>query len=185
VTHCSFAIVIQQLPEQLRDAVCVFYLVLRALDTVEDDMAIPQNVKVPVLRSFHEKISDRYTGSLSLALSLSLSLSLSLYVCVCVCVCVRACARALVCPSLCLPAPLSFPTLSYHNDVAPNTRRWQGYQAGRATGAGEHRRAFSQWVGRGMKQAAGQVVWGGITTCGCTSRGRSRHGQGMMQYGVP
>lgn len=31
----SFAVVIQQLPEGLRDAVCVFYLVLRALDTVE------------------------------------------------------------------------------------------------------------------------------------------------------
>lgn len=27
--------VIQQLPDGLRDAVCVFYLVLRALDTVE------------------------------------------------------------------------------------------------------------------------------------------------------
>eukprot|EP00887_Chlorella_sp_A99_P003015 scaffold9.g3015.t1 len=38
----SFAVVIQQLPEELRDPVCVFYLVLRALDTVEDDMAIPQ-----------------------------------------------------------------------------------------------------------------------------------------------
>lgn len=40
----SFALVIQQLaqPEQksteLRDAVCIFYLVLRALDTIEDDM---------------------------------------------------------------------------------------------------------------------------------------------------
>lgn len=31
----SFAVVIQQLPDGLRDAVCVFYLVLRALDTVE------------------------------------------------------------------------------------------------------------------------------------------------------
>ena len=34
----SFAIVIQQLPHELQDAVCIFYLVLRALDTVEDDM---------------------------------------------------------------------------------------------------------------------------------------------------
>ena len=32
--------VIQQLPERLRDAICVFYLVLRALDTVEDDMGL-------------------------------------------------------------------------------------------------------------------------------------------------
>lgn len=51
--------VIQQLPEGLRDAVCVFYLVLRALDTVEDDMALDPDVKVPLLRCFHEKSYDR------------------------------------------------------------------------------------------------------------------------------
>ncbi len=56
---CSFAVVIQRLPPELRDAVCVFYLVLRALDTVEDDMAIAVSVKVPILRTFHEKIYDR------------------------------------------------------------------------------------------------------------------------------
>ena len=56
----SFSIVIQQLPEQLRDAVCVFYLVLRALDTVEDDMAFPDERKLPLLHTFHEKISDPY-----------------------------------------------------------------------------------------------------------------------------
>ncbi len=56
---CSFAIVIQQLPPQLRDAVCVFYLVLRALDTVEDDMAVAQEIKIPLLRAFHEKCYDR------------------------------------------------------------------------------------------------------------------------------
>ena len=55
----SFAIVIQSLPVELRDAVCVFYLVLRALDTVEDDMAIAVDVKLPILRSFHEHIYDR------------------------------------------------------------------------------------------------------------------------------
>ena len=49
----SFAVVIQQLPERLRDAICIFYLVLRALDTVEDDMALDDDVKVPLLRSFH------------------------------------------------------------------------------------------------------------------------------------
>ena len=43
----------------MRDAVCIFYLVLRALDTVEDDMAIDVSVKVPLLRVFHEKIYDR------------------------------------------------------------------------------------------------------------------------------
>eukprot|EP00878_Enallax_costatus_P022101 GHUV01023436.1.p1 GENE.GHUV01023436.1~~GHUV01023436.1.p1 ORF type:complete len:325 (+),score=79.94 GHUV01023436.1:206-1180(+) len=55
----SFAIVIQQLPNPLRDAICVFYLVLRGLDTVEDDMAIPDGVKLPALYSFHEKIYER------------------------------------------------------------------------------------------------------------------------------
>ncbi|EFN59888.1 hypothetical protein CHLNCDRAFT_18492 [Chlorella variabilis] len=55
----SFAIVIQQLPHGLRDAVCVFYLVLRALDTVEDDMGLDPKVKVPLLRCFHEKSYDR------------------------------------------------------------------------------------------------------------------------------
>ena len=38
---------------------CVFYLVLRALDTVEDDMAIPVEEKLPILREFHEKIFQR------------------------------------------------------------------------------------------------------------------------------
>ena len=53
----SFAVVIMALDHQVRDAVCIFYLVLRALDTVEDDMAIPLDVKVPELLSFHEKLS--------------------------------------------------------------------------------------------------------------------------------
>ena len=36
-----------------RPAICVFYLVLRALDTVEDDMNIPIAKKVPMLKEFH------------------------------------------------------------------------------------------------------------------------------------
>lgn len=31
----------------------MFYLVLRGLDTIEDDMTIPDEVKQPILRSFH------------------------------------------------------------------------------------------------------------------------------------
>ena len=54
----SFAVVIQQLPEDLKDAVCIFYLVLRALDTIEDDMQVPNDVKLPMLKSFHEKCYD-------------------------------------------------------------------------------------------------------------------------------
>ncbi|XP_060209116.1 squalene synthase-like isoform X2 [Lycium barbarum] len=54
----SFSLVIQQLPLQLRDVVCVFYLVLRALDTVEDDTSIATQVKVPILIAFHRHIYD-------------------------------------------------------------------------------------------------------------------------------
>nr|AAV58897.1 squalene synthase [Centella asiatica] len=54
----SFGLVIQQLGPQLRDAVCIFYLVLRALDTVEDDTSISTEVKVPILKAFHRHIYD-------------------------------------------------------------------------------------------------------------------------------
>ena len=63
---CSFTIVIQQLPVELQDPVCVFYLVLRALDTVEDDMAIDSGEKLPILHSFHQKIYDRQVTLLQL-----------------------------------------------------------------------------------------------------------------------
>lgn len=49
----SFALVIQQLPSDLRDVVCVYYLVLRALDTVEDDTSLATEVRVPILRNFY------------------------------------------------------------------------------------------------------------------------------------
>ena len=57
----SFAVVVQQLPNKptrLRDAVCVFYLVLRALDTVEDDMTLSVETKLPILKNFHQHIQD-------------------------------------------------------------------------------------------------------------------------------
>ncbi|XP_058020819.1 squalene synthase isoform X1 [Ahaetulla prasina] len=52
-TSRSFAAVIQALDGELRHAVCIFYLVLRALDTVEDDMTISLEAKVPMLHNFH------------------------------------------------------------------------------------------------------------------------------------
>lgn len=55
----SFALVIQQLGVELRNAVCIFYLVLRALDTIEDDTSIATDVKVPILKAFHQHIYDR------------------------------------------------------------------------------------------------------------------------------
>ncbi|CAF4119649.1 unnamed protein product, partial [Rotaria sp. Silwood2] len=52
----SFSIVIQQLPQPLKDSVCIFYLVLRGLDSVEDDMAYPQDKKIFLLRSFYHNL---------------------------------------------------------------------------------------------------------------------------------
>lgn len=58
LTSRSFAAVVQALHPELRDAICLFYLVLRGLDTVEDDMTIARDeVKVPLLRCFHEKLT--------------------------------------------------------------------------------------------------------------------------------
>jgi len=37
---------------------CVFYLVLRSLDTVEDDVTIPHDVKSTMLTNFHTYLLD-------------------------------------------------------------------------------------------------------------------------------
>ncbi|CAB4384919.1 unnamed protein product [Rhizophagus irregularis] len=55
-TSRSFAAVIQELDDEIKDAVCIFYLVLRGLDTIEDDMSIPIEKKEPLLRDFHKTI---------------------------------------------------------------------------------------------------------------------------------
>ncbi|XP_078503705.1 squalene synthase isoform X1 [Lissotriton helveticus] len=65
-TSRSFAAVIQALDGELRHAVCIFYLVLRALDTVEDDMTISLEAKIPLLHDFHTYLYEpewRYTES--------------------------------------------------------------------------------------------------------------------------
>lgn len=54
----SFAVVIQQLPEELKNPVCLFYLILRGLDTIEDDMSIDNVVKEKMLLSFAERINQ-------------------------------------------------------------------------------------------------------------------------------
>ena len=54
----SFAAVIQQLPEELRDAVCIFYLVLRGLDSIEDDTSVAVSVRSDLLKNFHLKHHD-------------------------------------------------------------------------------------------------------------------------------
>ncbi|THH16848.1 hypothetical protein EW146_g3856 [Bondarzewia mesenterica] len=55
LTSRSFSAVIKELDGDLARTICLFYIVLRGLDTVEDDMSIPDDVKQPILRSFHEK----------------------------------------------------------------------------------------------------------------------------------
>ncbi len=54
----SFAVVIQQLPAELRDPVCIFYLTLRALDSIEDDMSLNEEYKNALLRTFHTQCGD-------------------------------------------------------------------------------------------------------------------------------
>ncbi|KAF8550731.1 farnesyl-diphosphate farnesyltransferase [Imleria badia] len=55
LTSRSFAAVIKELDGDLARTICMYYLVLRGLDTIEDDMTIPDEIKQPLLRSFHEK----------------------------------------------------------------------------------------------------------------------------------
>jgi farnesyl-diphosphate farnesyltransferase len=56
----SFAAVIRQLPPQLLVEVMVFYLVLRALDTVEDDMTAFGNNEVSGCRAADESEERRF-----------------------------------------------------------------------------------------------------------------------------
>lgn len=54
MTSRSFAAVIMELHPELLVPVTLFYLVLRGLDTVEDDMTIPLEKKEPILRNFQD-----------------------------------------------------------------------------------------------------------------------------------
>lgn len=55
-TSRSFAAVIKELKGELGRVICLFYLVLRALDTVEDDMTIDNTRKVQLLRDFYKQL---------------------------------------------------------------------------------------------------------------------------------
>eukprot|EP00002_Diphylleia_rotans_P006551 TRINITY_DN15910_c0_g1_i1.p1 TRINITY_DN15910_c0_g1~~TRINITY_DN15910_c0_g1_i1.p1 ORF type:complete len:424 (+),score=113.87 TRINITY_DN15910_c0_g1_i1:50-1321(+) len=52
----SFAAVIQQIGPELRRPICIFYLVLRGLDTVEDDTTVSKTQRVEIMVKFHEYI---------------------------------------------------------------------------------------------------------------------------------
>ncbi|KAH8594589.1 isoprenoid synthase domain-containing protein [Bisporella sp. PMI_857] len=56
LTSRSFSAVIQELNSDLLVPICLFYLILRGLDTIEDDMTIPLETKEPFLRNFQEII---------------------------------------------------------------------------------------------------------------------------------
>ncbi|KAK3195386.1 hypothetical protein Dsin_026696 [Dipteronia sinensis] len=51
-------LIFQQFDTNIRDAICIFYLVLRAIDTIEDDTSIPTEVKVPLLKDFYRHLYD-------------------------------------------------------------------------------------------------------------------------------
>ncbi len=57
-TSRSFSSVIQELHPELLVPVALFYLILRGLDTIEDDMTIPLDTKDPLLRGFY-KITEQ------------------------------------------------------------------------------------------------------------------------------
>ncbi|XP_040204292.1 squalene synthase-like isoform X2 [Rana temporaria] len=52
-TGRSYAPITQTLKGELRHIFCILYLVVRAMDTVEDDMTISLETKVPILKNFH------------------------------------------------------------------------------------------------------------------------------------
>ncbi|KAJ5778765.1 hypothetical protein N7520_002011 [Penicillium odoratum] len=54
LTSRSFSAVIKELHPELLFPVCVFYLVLRGLDTIEDDTSIDLKTKEPLLRGFKD-----------------------------------------------------------------------------------------------------------------------------------
>lgn len=57
-TSRSFSAVIQELHPDLLMPVCLFYLILRGLDTVEDDTSIHAKKKEPVLRNFDQHLEE-------------------------------------------------------------------------------------------------------------------------------
>jgi farnesyl-diphosphate farnesyltransferase len=57
-TSRSFSAVILELHPELLVPVALFYLILRGLDTVEDDMTIPLEKKEPILRDFQNLLEQ-------------------------------------------------------------------------------------------------------------------------------
>lgn len=65
-TSRSFSAVIKELHPELLLPVTIFYLVLRGLDTIEDDTSIPLDTKEPLLRNFKDFLTQdgwNFTGN--------------------------------------------------------------------------------------------------------------------------
>lgn len=58
MTSRSFSAVIQELHPELLVPIALFYLILRGLDTIEDDMTLPLEKKEPLLKEFY-KITEK------------------------------------------------------------------------------------------------------------------------------
>ncbi|KAI3324870.1 farnesyl-diphosphate farnesyltransferase [Xylariaceae sp. AK1471] len=57
MTSRSFSAVIQELNHEMLVPIALFYLVLRGLDTIEDDMTMSASVKEPMLREFYKNLN--------------------------------------------------------------------------------------------------------------------------------
>lgn len=57
----SFVAVIKELHPELRSAMMIFYLVLRGLDTIEDDTGLAPTFKIPLLRRFKKDVLSTKT----------------------------------------------------------------------------------------------------------------------------
>jgi len=55
----SFAMVIMELGEELRNPICVFYLILRGLDTVEDDTRISPKERAVLCKDFYKVLRQK------------------------------------------------------------------------------------------------------------------------------
>eukprot|EP01102_Stenamoeba_stenopodia_P022142 TRINITY_DN912_c0_g1_i1.p1 TRINITY_DN912_c0_g1~~TRINITY_DN912_c0_g1_i1.p1 ORF type:complete len:591 (+),score=148.95 TRINITY_DN912_c0_g1_i1:326-2098(+) len=55
----SFAAMIIALPDEVREATCVFYLILRALSTIESDRSVSIEQRKEALLDFHLRLLDR------------------------------------------------------------------------------------------------------------------------------
>lgn len=58
LTSRSFAAVIKELRGEMSRFICIFYLALRALDTIEDDMTLDPARKIELLTNFYHKLEE-------------------------------------------------------------------------------------------------------------------------------